>query len=151
MDLRRHIAALFEELGPRLNPVAVAQDPEEPAWTVFLDKDVRVDAHLDVDRDSVSFMIGLGRPPTETAAKVHEVLLRFNMLRDETGGLVAALAADGEIVLGCDRHASGMDAPRLDAIVAALGEVHGDWAALVAGQSDDSNARMPATPPGMPV
>lgn len=143
---------LFDELGPILDPIAVAHDADQALWSLLIDEDVSIDVAFDEQDGELVFALDLGEVAEETAADVYELLLRFSFVWRETGGLYAALDGEGHAVLMYRRSLQGLDVQRLQAMLSNLHDYRNLWSALIADiHADDDGEAVepePLVPPG---
>lgn len=119
MSNRDRVSALFEAIGPLDPQIAGVVGAGPDRWVVGYE-DASVVAEYDAERDCIVLSGDLGIPPEERKHDVHELLLRYNLLRRDTGGLAAALDADGEAQLLADVTADGIDERGLAAMLGNL-------------------------------
>ena len=118
---------LFQELGPVLDPASIIYDAENAQWVVVLDDEVQIDVAYDAESGQLVFALNLGDVPDSSAAQVHEMLLRLSF----TGGLHAALDADGKGVLMFKHPLEHFDIQRLRSLLQNLAAHRSLWAELV--------------------
>lgn len=143
MSNMAHVERLFEELGPLLEPLAVAYDQEEAHWAVVIDETNQIDIVYDEDTECFVFALDLGAVPDETAESVHELLLRFSFVWRQTGGLHAALDGEGHAVLMYKHAVQGLDVQTLQALLDSLHTHSQYWAELIADVGDGDVAEGP--------
>ena len=129
---------LFQEVGPVLEPASIIYDAETVQWAVVLDGGVQIDVGHDADSDQLVFALNLGDVPDSSAEQVHEMLLRFNFVWRQSGGLHAALDADGRGVLMFKYPVGGLDVPRLHSLLQNLAAHRSLWAELIAGSERET-------------
>lgn len=149
MSGKEHAEKLFEELGPLLDPLAVAYDEDEAHWAVMIDEDHQIDIVYDDQVERFVFAIDLGAVPDEAAETVHELLLRFSFVWRQTGGLHAALDDEGHAILMYKHALQGLDVQTLQGLIGGLHAHHQYWATLVtdAGGGDDFSEAPEITAP----
>lgn len=149
MSNRAHAERLFEELGPLLEPVAIAYDEEEAHWAVIIDETSQIDIVYDEGAERFIFALDLGPVPEEAADVVHELLLRFSFVWRETGGLHAALDDEGHAVLMYKHAVQDLDVQTLQGLLGGLDTHRQCWAPLIAdvdvGDDDDVVFETPET------
>jgi len=122
---------LLQEVGPLLDPLAISFDPEDGSWTVAIDEDRVMGIALDEASGMRVFLLGLGTVEEVAAERAHEILLRFSYLWRDTGGIQAALDDEGTPVLIYRRPLAGLDAPKLNSLLANLAAQRGPWMTVI--------------------
>lgn len=115
-----HIQRLFEEIGPGTDQILGVYRVDEFEWSVFFSEDCYVDFEYDELQQKLVLFADLGLPPAECRSKTFEVMLAYNALRKETGGLVISLTGssdDDELVQTFELNASQLDLPTLQNVV----------------------------------
>ena len=139
MSNKAHAERLFNELGPLLEPLIITYDADEAHWVVVIDETNRIDIVYDEANERFVFALDLGDVPDEAAGTVHELLLRFSFVWDQTGGLHAALDDEGRAVLMYKHPARDLDVQTLQALLRGL-HTHGQyWAGLIADAAGDDD------------
>ncbi len=123
---------LFQELGPLLDPAAIVYDDAAAQWAVVIDDRTRIDVGFDETAGQFVFALDLGQVPDRSADTVHELLLRFSFLWRETGGLTAALDAEGRAVLMYRHAVQDLELQRLHTLLQNLVHHRRIWADLIA-------------------
>lgn len=142
MSNRDRVSALFEAVGP-LDPQiggVVSAGPDR--WVVGYE-DASVVAEYDAGRDCLVLSGDIGVPPEGRKHGVHELLLRYNSLRLDTGGVAAALDADGEAQLLADLAAEGLDERGLAATLGNLCAKLRVWRGIVMTGLEPAEAGAP--------
>lgn len=129
---REHAEKLFEELGPLLEPLAIAYDEEEAHWAVLIDEDQQIDVVYDEQVERFVFAIDLGPVPEEAAETVHELLLRFSFVWRRTGGVHTALDDEGHAILMYKHAVQGLDVQTLQGLLGGLHAHSEYWRDLIA-------------------
>ena len=124
--------ALFQELGPLLDPVAIIYDEKEPQWVVVIDENTRIDVGYDEGSDQFVFALDLGEVPERNTDRVYELLLRFSFLWRDTGGLHAALDGKSRALLIYRHTVQGLDVQRLQTLMGNLAAHCRTWADIIA-------------------
>ncbi|MCG8691414.1 MAG: type III secretion system chaperone [Minwuiales bacterium] len=138
---------LFRELGPLFDPAAVLHDEAQSTWAVVIDDETRIDVAHDAEDEQLVFTLDLGTVPEEAASRVHELLLRFSFVWQDTGGLHGALDAEGSAVLMYKHPVAGLDVRRLYALLGNLAQYRELWADLIdRAEADDIDAGDGAPP-----
>ena len=142
MSNRERISALFEAVGPVDPQIAgvVAAGPD--SWVVGYE-DASVVAEYDAGRDCLVLSGDIGIPPEGREHDVHELLLRYNALRPDTGGVAAALDVDGEARLLADLPAGGLDERGLAATLGNLCAKVRVWRGIVMTGPEPEEAGTP--------
>ena len=137
MSGKARVERLFLELGPLLEPLAIAYDEDEAHWAVVIDETSQIDVVYDEGTECFVFALDLGAVPEEAAEPVHELLLRFSFVWRQTGGLHAALDGDGRAVLMYKHAVQGLDVQALQALLGNLHTHRQHWANLIADAGND--------------
>ena len=124
---------LFEELGPLLDPAAIVYDKAQLQWTVAIDEDTRIDVGYDEGDNDLIFALDLGEIPDESTERVHDLLLRFSFVWRETGGLYAALDAEGRAFLMYRHTLQQLDVQQLQTLMGNLETNRRTWAEFIVG------------------
>ena len=140
MDEKTIAERLFQELGPVLEPASIIYDAEAAQWAVVLEDGVQIDVGHDAESGLLVFALGLGGVPDSSAEQVHEMLLRFSFVWRETGGLHAALDADGKGVLMFKHPLEDLDLQRLQSLIQNLAAHRSLWAELIANSEKEGSA-----------
>lgn len=141
---------LLARWGPQAGPVEqILFDPEGPCWTIeFDDDEPPVWAEPAGDPQRLVLQASLGAPHPQDKARVHELVLMFSALWQETGGARIGLAGeDGELLLIADLQGP-LDVSRLQHEVLAFHALAADWRRFVAAPG---SAPSPALGIGLPA
>lgn len=135
MSNLERVSALFEAVGPFDPQIGGVVGAGPDRWVVGYE-DASVVAEYDAERDCLVLSGDIGAPPESRKHAVHELLLRYNSLRPDTGGIAAALDADGEARLLADIAAEGLDERGLAATLGNLCAKVRIWRSIVATGPD---------------
>lgn len=132
----------MEEIGPLLQLHEVLASSEGPSWSLQWDDGLVVIADYDDDDQRVTLTAHVGAMPTENSHELADLILRFNGLWYETGGLRLGLD-DVNIVQIYDLFAVNLDSPTLCTLVTRFAEKARAWIRIV--ESHDSSASSAAS------
>lgn len=133
------VNALFAQLGPVLNPLAIEANEETKAWGIALEEDLMVLAQFDEEKGCLVLSTELGAPAPGDRTALYELLLRANYHWDATGGVRLAInGPDGEVFQVVEIPVDGSDATRLSAIVTSYAESAKAWREIVQGLASGS-------------
>lgn len=124
------IHALMKEVGPLLQLQEILQSTEEAGWSLEWTDGVVVTADHDEEEQRVTLSTHVGKMPDQRVAELALLLLRYNALWQETGGIRLGLQ-DQDIVQMFDFSAPGMDLPVLCHILTDFAEKARVWSQLV--------------------
>ncbi len=98
MNNLQQIAQLMEEAGPLIDGLEAAAQTAENRWDLRFD-DGEVILPLGGEQTSMlTFVCRIGPLPEENQAAVHEALLRYNALWEQSAGVNMALDEGGELL-----------------------------------------------------
>ena len=146
------VNALFAQLGPVLNPLAIEANAETKAWGIALEEDLMVLAQFDEEKGCLVLSTEVGAPAPGDRTALYELLLRANYHWDATGGVRLAInGPDGEVFQVVEIPVDGSDATRLSAIVTSYAESAKAWREIVQGLASGSAPPPEALPanPGL--
>ncbi|MBI1247974.1 hypothetical protein GC197_09060 [bacterium] len=143
------IQQLFEEIGPATNEIEGVFRVDEFEWSVFFSEDCYVDFEFDEAQQKLVLFADLGLPPAECRAKTFEVMLAYNALRKETGGLVISLTGstdEDELVQSFELNASELNLTTLQNVVLNFNQKAEFWRDVIRqGIVDDVDTSEVAT------
>lgn len=117
------VAALFAQVGPILDPLAIDAVMEEQTWGIAVGEDLTVLVQFDEQKNCLVLAADLGTPPAGDRTDLYELLLQINFHWNATGGNRLALnGPGGDVVQLYEIGAEGLDATRLSEIVASFAE-----------------------------
>ncbi len=100
---RETIHLLMQELGPQTDSIDAVIQHETDSWAVQFDDESIVLLEYAKDPDRLVFSTELGSPPPERRLEACQLLLSYNLLWQESGGLKTALGGpDGGALLLLD-------------------------------------------------
>lgn len=129
---RNEIAQLVAEQGLLDDEILAVTEVEPDEWSVRYE---RFDLAVSYDEasETLTLSASIGRPPEERRLQICELLLSYNLLWRDTGGLRMALAGrGGEAVQMLSIHAAALTARGLAARIAAFSERALAWRILMA-------------------
>ncbi len=124
------IHVMMKEIGPLLQLQEVLQSTEEPSWSLQWEDGAVVTADYDEEEERVTLSSHVGTMPEQGAGELALLLLRYNALWQETGGVRLGLE-DCDIVQMFDFPAPGMDSPVLCHILTDFADKARIWNGLV--------------------
>lgn len=102
------IDAMIAAVGPDLSDIEGVLRRGEDEWFVrFPDLDVALES--DEPSGRLVLSADLGRPSPQSRLAAYEALMSYTLLWRDTGGVVAALSADGAVVILLTLHAAELD------------------------------------------
>jgi hypothetical protein len=116
MTTREQLAKLMQELGPASPEVWGVTQVTEDSWAIGHLRETTILAQLDEDTGQLLLRAGVGKPEPKARSRLNEVLLAYNALWRDTGGVTMGLVS-GEVV---QVHAIDAAALDLAALVDAL-------------------------------
>lgn len=124
------VHALMKEVGPLLQLQEILQSTEEASWSLEWTDGVVVTADHDEEEERVTLSAHVGKMPDQRVAELALLLLRYNVLWRETGGIRLGLQ-DQDIVQMFDFSAPGVSLPVLCHILTDFAEKARVWSQLV--------------------
>jgi hypothetical protein len=134
MSTPTHIQELLREIGPLLPAIhEIRQSEDELSWAIALENGGTIVVDIEDEGERMILRSEIGTAAEDDAA-LSTMLLRFNGLWQQTGGI--CLGLDEEVVVMChDVSANGIDTPTLCAILAGFAEKSEGWRRLLANRS----------------
>jgi hypothetical protein len=130
-----HVQTLMEELGPASADIAIAGvfQTGEADWGVAFDDEVVIALELDDESGRLYLTSDLGAPEDGRRAEICEVLLTYNGLIRQTGGVTAALTEpEGGLRLLLRLDAGSLTLEVLQTVLANFAEKTRVWRDYVA-------------------
>ncbi len=130
MSLESPIHPLMKEVGSILQLQEVLQSAEEASWSLEWTDGVVVACDYDAEEERVTLSGYVGEMPEQGSADLALLMLRYNALWHETGGLRLGLE-EQNIVLVFDFFAPGLEMPALGHVLEDFAERARVWSRLV--------------------
>ena len=128
------VNALFAQLGPVLNPLAIEASEENKSWGIALEEGLMVLAQFDEQKGCLVLSTELGAPTPGDRTALYELLLQANYHWESTGGVRLAInGPGGEVFQVFEIPVDGSDVTRLSAIVAAYADSARAWRDIIQG------------------
>ncbi len=115
-----HINRLFEETGPAMNDVDSVYRTDEFQWTLFFDEERSVDFEFDMPQQKLVLTTNVGCPPEESRSSLFGLLLTYNSLRSDNGGVMMAITGteiDDQVVQTFELNAAELQLQTLQNVV----------------------------------
>ena len=147
-----HVSHLMAEIGPILELRGIVEICGEARWVLDLDGENAVLAEY-FNADDRLFLTGDAGVPEPAARLVcYELLLAYNAMWRQTGGVrMAVNGEDGAVLQIADIAAEGLDATTLARVVENFVGKLGEWMEIIAMDPDHHAATAsgdPASPSG---
>lgn len=127
------IHTLFLAVGQQTATIDyIGFDEETGTWSVQFEDDSIVQSTWSDAPPRLVFEASLGAPHLQNRSRVHEAVLTYNMLWQQTGGARIGLAGDdGELMLIVDLPAQGLEPAQLHHTLDRMKAVAASWAQFV--------------------
>ena len=141
---------MLTELGSLMDLSAVAEFEDGTGWGLVVDEETSLTIDYDAAGARLMLSVEIAEPSTGNLLKLYEMLLVYNGLWDQTGGLSMSLDAPGgtvmmSLALGTD----GLNPNKLADIVSGFLEIRQGWIEILATNPKDSSDNvLPDPPPG---
>lgn len=119
MSAETQITLIVTELGKIFEPTAIAFDPDDLIWSIALDNKTVIELTLD-SRDDAEPMLVFALPLGGVPKSAYGLLLRYNLLWTDTGGVYMAMSDDGAAVMLYRRPIRNLDAKAIHVILEAM-------------------------------
>jgi hypothetical protein len=132
---------LMAQVGPTLELARVTAYADDNACSLVFDDDAgrTIDAEWNASTESVVLTAEVTTVPTAARARAFEVLLQYNYLWSEHGGVRTALAnASGDVVLLFDLPLAGLDLARLCEVLTNLNAIAASCRTVLAAVAEAS-------------
>jgi len=140
------IGDLMARVGPLLDLHQITAFPEDLSWALFFDESTRLDVDYDEARSRAVVEGVVGAVEEHARLRVHTMLLQYNYLWRQHGGVRAALeGAPGDLVLLLDLPPN-VDLPTLCGILQNFRNVVEEWRRAVANANSDGGSTAGADP-----
>jgi hypothetical protein len=135
MQHHERAALLLDEALHALNlPAGAAYPGETHAWHIALDESSGLDIEYDDAQDRFVITADVGKVAPSTRLASYGILLQYNHLWSETGGVRMALDGSTDQVLAMlDAPLAQLDASRFAAVLASMASVRRTWAQVLEG------------------
>jgi hypothetical protein len=144
------VRLLLKDLGPTLELGEIHEAAGGNAWTLTTQAGAVFFLDYRPDDDRLWLSADAGTPRPDNRAELYPLMLTYNAQWQRTGGVRIALdAPEGEVVLAYDMPASGLDLPRLCAVIGNFQDMLDVWRDIVAGKGEPAKAAAFAAPVGM--
>ena len=141
---------LFAQIGPLMDRIEAIDQEDDDRWILALGEEQDMFVDFDQQASKLTFSIEVGQPPEELRLRAYEMLLAYNYLWEDSGGLRMALdSPEGSVVMAYDTFDLDMDVSALSALIDKLMEAAEGWRDVIAdlkasGPSPESDAMGPA-------
>jgi hypothetical protein len=143
---KEHVQSLMRAVGPQLDLLEVTEFDEQNVWTLVVDEATVLFADYDDAQARLVLSADVARPPGTERQSLYELLLRYNNLWPETGGVRMALdEADGNVGQLFDLPVADLDLPRLQAVISGFVATLLGWREIV-GRPVAGTAEPPFSP-----
>jgi len=140
---------LMAQAGPVLDLARVTAYEGEHAWSLVFDDEYgsSIDAEWDSAAERLVLTASVATVPESARLRAYELLLQYNYLWNEHGGVRAALADPaGDVALLFDLPLTGLDLPRLCEVLTNLHAVAGGCRSVLGAAAEAASAaRVPAS------
>lgn len=137
--------ALMTELGPKLDALQVKHFEGKNFWTVLFDEAVLLYVDLDPARQTLVVSADVAEPLPEARLARYEMILQYNNLWTETGGLRMALdSPEGVVVLLVDVPLAGITRETLATLCGNFVEAVHTWREILERPLDTGGDTPPA-------
>ena len=138
LELSR-VQALLEDVGAADEEIAAVYKIGEDEWAIVYDEATTVLLTFDDLQQKLTLSIQIGRPIPEREHAVFGALLMYSFLRQQTGGVHAALGGtEGDAVLLFDWSPGESTAADLAALTANFAEKGRIWREFVTAADSDT-------------
>ncbi len=128
MSSRQTVQALIAETAPLLELASVTAYDDRDAWLLAFDDETMLDIEHDAVEDRLVIAGGIWVVADAARLAVYEMLLQYNYLWTETGGLRMALdGLPGQVVLMFELPVSGIGASRLSRVLDKMAGIQRTW------------------------
>lgn len=138
MNDNHRIDALMQELGPLLQPEEIVAHEEECAWLIAMDEEIGIEVVHDDEQRRLVFHLHLSPVPEERQLEIYRMMLVYNYLWTETGGLRMALDSSGGATLLYEHPVLELDATSLKDVISNFAEQGRIWQAVIDREPESS-------------
>ena len=133
MSSSEHVRALMSEIGPIMEFSSVLKVEDEDRWVLNLDGANVIVAEYFAEDDRLFLTSDAGVPPPEARLACYELLLAYNSMWRDSGGMRMALdREDGSVLQICDVAGAGLNGEALRLVLENFIRQLGDWMQFVA-------------------
>lgn len=126
------IRAMMDELGPATRMVEEVRQYEDNGWAVVCGENTIIELQFDGGPGKLVFSTDLGKPEENQRLAVYEMLLTYNFLWEDTGGVKMALdRPGGHVVQLYDLDAAELDLGTLQTVLDNFTEKARFWAEVI--------------------
>ena len=144
------ISGLMAELGPILELRGILEVNDMDRWVLDLDGEHAVVVEYRPSDDRLFFTGEIGIPVPEVRTVIYELLLAYNAMWRDTGGIrMAVNGEDGAVVQIADMAATDLDVPALGTVVENFIGKMVEWTDIIA-IGPEGNAGDQASPGDIP-
>lgn len=128
MSSQQTIHNLMMQLGPVFKLHQVTEFAEDLSWHIVIDESTRMDIEFDEKGDRLILTADVAAVKMQAREKTFELLLRYNYLTTEHGGVRAALdGTPGRVVLMVEMPCCNLEISRLCCVLQNLRTVVDGW------------------------
>lgn len=147
MASKQAIHELMVQIGPVLDLAYVTEFADDNAWMVAFDTATQIDLEYDEAGARLVLSADLAEVPEPAKSRAHELLLEYNYLWSEHGGVRAAIDAPRSmVVLMLDLRAEELEVSRLCGVLQNLRVIVEGWRealAAIAAREEPANFALP--------
>ena len=136
------IEQLIADVGRLLARGPAVPDAQRDAWLLTLDEETMFDIEYDAPGDRIVLAGGVRHVADVDREAVYEMLLQFNYLWTDTGGVRMALdGRPGQVVMLQELRADGLSTSALCGVVEGLARMQRGWREILQAMADGHGAR----------
>jgi len=140
-----HIQRVMTELGPVDDAIGLIDQLGDDQWLVVYDDDTAVEIECDETGNKLVFSMSLGPVSDQRKKLLHEVMLTWNYLYHDTGGMrLAVEGAEGNVVLLVDLCHLDIDVGTLAGFLEAFVETGRGWREVLQQDAPADEGERPA-------
>ena len=136
MSNAQHIHGLMNELGPLVDRIEVIQQEAENGWAIVCDDDTSIDIECDEVGNRLTFVVPLVPIAEENQTETYRMLLTYNLLWRENGGIHMAIDDENNALLLADIFHVDLTAEALVAVVESLIDATRGWNEVLENAAD---------------
>jgi len=128
MIASNHVHDLVQEIGSSSELAEVYADESNLAWSFVFPDGLVLAMDLDEEEGRITFSAEVDEARADRSAQTLELLLRYNYLWHETGGVRMALDGEGgQVLMIYDFSAAELDLPKFVSVLESLADKARAW------------------------